>query len=69
MIDYKTDFNGTDIPWVESPFFYDLLEAKPLSEDEYNLAKHYHEEGYVVLELNLSEKFIEETLSEIKGEK
>ena len=65
MIDYKTDFNGTDIPWVESPFFYDLLETKPLSEEEYNLAKHYHEEGYVILDLNLSEKFIKETILEV----
>ena len=53
MKDYYKDFDGMDMPWVESPFFYDLLESVKLTEEQYNLAKHFHEEGYVILDLEL----------------
>ena len=67
MIDYQLDFNGMDMPWVESPFFYDLLESVKMTEDQYNLAKHFHEEGYVVLDLELDDDFIDSTIVEINN--
>lgn len=36
-------------PWVESPFFKEILKTKKLSEDQLKLATEYHENGFVVL--------------------
>jgi hypothetical protein len=40
---------SANLPWVESPFFEDILQAKNLSEEELKLVKEYNECGYVVL--------------------
>lgn len=37
-------------PWVESPFFEDLLAASGLDAREKELARRFHEDGYLVLE-------------------
>lgn len=62
---YKQDPNATNWPWVESPFFYDLLESQELSEEQKNIAKKFHEDGYIVLDLGLTDTEIEELRSEI----
>jgi ectoine hydroxylase-related dioxygenase (phytanoyl-CoA dioxygenase family) len=62
---YKQDPNTTNWPWVESPFFYDLLENQELSEEQKNISKKFHEDGYVVLDLNLTDTEIDELRSEI----
>lgn len=36
-------------PWVESPFFRDILKSKNLSEEQVKMAIAYHEDGFVVL--------------------
>lgn len=59
MKNYFTDKNATTIPWVESPFFYKLLESSELSEEEREQACTYHENGYVVVDLQLTDEFIE----------
>ncbi|MEO6631702.1 MAG: phytanoyl-CoA dioxygenase family protein [Mucilaginibacter sp.] len=41
---------NANIPWVESPFFDDLLKARKLTTEQVNLAKEYHENGFVVLQ-------------------
>jgi len=38
-----------NLPWVESPFFEDILKSKDLTESQINLAKEYHEKGFVVI--------------------
>jgi ectoine hydroxylase-related dioxygenase (phytanoyl-CoA dioxygenase family) len=38
-----------NIPWVESPFFTNLLKEKTLTEEQQKLATEYHENGFVVL--------------------
>ena len=44
---FYTDKNSMNIPWTESPFFYDLLNnSTELTEDQKNLCKQYHEEGW-----------------------
>lgn len=38
---FYTDKNALDIPWVESPFFYDLLEnSNDLSDEEKKCVKN-----------------------------
>lgn len=40
---------AANIPWVESPFFEDILRSKTLSDEKAKLAKEYNENGFVVL--------------------
>jgi hypothetical protein len=36
-------------PWVESPFFQEIIKTKKLSEEEKRIAEEYHANGFVVL--------------------
>ena len=54
----KNLINMLKTPWVESPFFYDILKEQKVSPYFKKLATSFHENGYVVLDLNLSDKFI-----------
>ena len=45
-------------PWFESPFFYKLLRKKKVSVYFKKIATDMHEKGYTIINLNLSEKFI-----------
>lgn len=54
----KNPINMLKTPWVESPFFYDILKKKEGTSEFKKLAKSFYENGYVVLDLKLSEKFI-----------
>jgi hypothetical protein len=40
---------NANLPWVESPFFEEILSSKNLSEERANLAKEYNKNGFVVL--------------------
>lgn len=64
---YFNNFSGLDCPWVESPFFYRLLENSDLSEYEKSLATQFHEEGYVIVDLGLSDAFLDRMIGELKG--
>lgn len=64
-IDYSKDKSALSIPWVESPFFYDLVEDIELSDEEKEIAKKYHEDGYVVLDLNLDDIFIDNLIKDV----
>ncbi len=48
-----------NLPWVESPFFQQILASKKLSSEESKLATDYHENGYVVVQNLFSEELIE----------
>jgi len=39
-----------DVPWVESPFFEEILPGRGLSAEDEARARHLHEHGYLVLE-------------------
>jgi hypothetical protein len=56
--DYFNDKLSLGTPWVESPFFYKLLDNSNLSNEEKELCKKYHEDGYVIIDLELSDKTI-----------
>lgn len=60
MKNYKQDKQALDIPWIESPFFYDLLENSKYTPQERELLISYHERGYVVVDLEITDDFIEE---------
>lgn len=61
----KFDPNMMPIPWVESPFFYEILEKKDITEEEKKLAIEFHKNGYVVLDLELSEEYCNNLFQEI----
>jgi ectoine hydroxylase-related dioxygenase (phytanoyl-CoA dioxygenase family) len=50
--------NLLNIPWVESPFFLNLLKNSKATKELKRLAKKYHEDGYVVIDLKLKDNFI-----------
>ena len=58
-------FNIINEPWVESPFFYQILKSKKNS-----ILKKYaidiHEKGYCILDLNLSDKVINDVNNDIE---
>jgi ectoine hydroxylase-related dioxygenase (phytanoyl-CoA dioxygenase family) len=63
---FYTDKNALNIPWVESPFFYELLEnSSDLTDDQKKICKSYHEEGYVVIDLNLSDDTINNIIKDM----
>jgi len=65
-IDYTKDKNALSMPWVESPFFYELLNHNEMSEEEKKLATKYHEDGYLILDLNLEDEFIESLMLDLE---
>jgi hypothetical protein len=40
---------SANLPWVESPFFYEILAEKKLPQDKAKLAEEYNRDGFVVL--------------------
>jgi ectoine hydroxylase-related dioxygenase (phytanoyl-CoA dioxygenase family) len=62
---FKTDKNALTTPWVESPFFYDLLNSSTISEEEKNMAINFHENGYVILDLDLDDDFINDIVGDM----
>ena len=59
MIDYKTNKHALDIPWIESPFFYDLLENSSLTPEQKEQCAFYHENGYLIIDLDLDQSTID----------
>jgi ectoine hydroxylase-related dioxygenase (phytanoyl-CoA dioxygenase family) len=62
-------FNQKDslsMPWVESPLFYDILENIEISDEEKEIAIKFHEDGYVILDLELSDEVIGDIFNDMK---
>ena len=68
MVDYFTNKTSMDTPWIESPFFYQLLEHSTYTEEERNLLIKYHEDGYIFIDLELTQEFIDTTMQGIFDE-
>ena len=47
-------YNIIDEPWIESPFFYEILKKKKTSNFFKKLAIDMHENGYCIFNLNIS---------------
>tara|TARA_B100000902_G_scaffold396007_1_gene455908 strand:- start:993 stop:1928 length:936 start_codon:yes stop_codon:yes gene_type:complete len=65
MKNYLEDKSALTIPWVESPFFYSLLENSKYTEEQKSLCIKYHEDGYVIIDLNLTEEEIQEVVDDM----
>jgi hypothetical protein len=56
-----------NIPWVESPFFKEILNSKNLSDEYRNLALDYNENGFVVIPDLITDSLIEEVKLEMEN--
>jgi hypothetical protein len=65
MRNFKQNHEEMNWPWVESPFFNELIKHQSLDEKNTELAKKFNEDGYVILDLNLSDEQIESFRNEI----
>jgi len=64
MNNYTLSKQSLDIPWIESPFFYQLLEESTLSQKQKEDCKFYHENGYLIVDLDLQDSQIDEVISD-----
>ena len=66
MSKYFTDKNVMTCPWTMSPFFYELLKSDlDLTFEERQLAQKFYEDGYVTIDLDLSESAIEKIKNDV----
>lgn len=54
-----------NLPWVESPFFNDIVESQQLSDAQRKLAKEYNQNGFIVVKNAFSEELLENVKSEM----
>jgi hypothetical protein len=55
------------LPWTESPFFEQLLEASDLSPEERQLARGYSEHGYAVIDTGIPEETLQAVVDGLDG--
>jgi hypothetical protein len=65
--DYLTNLDSMSMPWVESPFFETLLKNSKFSDDQKQLAKKYNADGYLIIDLGLSDSFIDNINNDVKA--
>lgn len=65
MKNYFNDKNALDIPWIESPFFHQLLENSNYTDEEKSILTEYNERGYIVVDLELTEEYIDSLLKQV----
>lgn len=52
---------NANLPWIESPFFEEILATKKLTEEQLNFVREYQQNGYVVIPGILPESLIDRT--------
>ena len=65
MKNYIQNSEEMNWPWVESPFFSELLKNQDLTDEQKELAIKFNKDGYVVIDLGLTDEEIEQWL--LKG--
>src|SRR6185295_11167279 len=40
---------NANLPWVESPFFNEILKTKSFTSEQLSMVKEYHDNGFVVI--------------------
>ena len=68
MKNYNTDKNALDIPFIESPFFHKLVSNSDYSEQELKVLFDYYENGYITIDLELTDEFVDTLLKDVKSE-
>ena len=66
MKNYNSDLDALNMPWVDSPFFSTLIENVEIPKNEIQLAKDFNSKGYVIIDLELSDSFIDDLNNEIQ---
>ena len=54
-----------NLPWVESPFFEELVQSLQLSNEQRELAREYNKNGFLVVKGLFSDEMIQEVRSEM----
>lgn len=54
-----------NVPWVESPFFHKEISEKSMTSTELNHCIKFHEDGYIIIDLGLTDEFIEDLRKDI----
>jgi ectoine hydroxylase-related dioxygenase (phytanoyl-CoA dioxygenase family) len=57
---------NANLPWVESPFFEEILKTKKLTEEQAGIAREYHENGFVVVPNMLPQSLIDRVQDDAK---
>lgn len=65
MRNFTENHDEMNWPWVESPFFNELVKHQNLSPEDEKLARKFNEDGYIVLDLELSDSELIEFKKEI----
>lgn len=65
MNNFKFTKQSLDIPWIESPFFYNILNQSDLSEEQKTNCTFYHENGYLIVDLQLDDSVIKKVVSDM----
>lgn len=63
--DFFINKHALDVPWIESPFFYKLLENDKLTEEEKKICIQYHEKGYLIIDLELTDEEINPIINDM----
>ena len=59
MRNFKQNHEEMNWPWVESPFFNELLKHQELTDEQKELAIKLNKDGYVILDLGLTDEQID----------
>lgn len=59
MKDYGKQLDALNMPWVDSPFFPRLIKNVDISKEYIQLAKEFNSKGYVIIDLELGDSFID----------
>lgn len=54
-------------PWIDSPFFYEILKRKKKNSFQKKVAIEMHEQGYSIINLGISNKIIDKLNRDIKS--
>ncbi len=65
IIQNEIDMSQMNLPWVESPFFSDIIKTKNISEEDKKMASDYYENGFIVLSNIFSNELIDKIKSEM----
>lgn len=67
MIDFNKNPDLISLPWIETDFFYSQLKKKKISNEFKQYAIKFHEEGYCVVDLDLSQKIINKIIDTVNN--
>ena len=67
MGNFHKNPNLMSLPWIESDFFYSQLKTKKITREFKRHAIKFHEEGYCVVDLGLSQKKINEIIKTVNN--